>query len=172
MDLLKPFLIFSFLGWTVENIKNWNDRKFIPCNTLAKYFTSDKICLGPFFPIYGIGGLFIAFMSTYKYQIPILARLLIYAIVFNVIELIGGYIGEHYICNHVNTCQNGAKMWNYKGGYNYKGYIDAEHTFYWILLGLIGELLYESIMDYDISVMAPYILMGWTIISLHNYRKF
>jgi len=172
MDLVKPFLIFSFLGWTVENIKNWNDHKFISCNAIAKYLTIDNVCLWPFPPAYGFGGLFIVLLYTYKTQIPLLARILIYAIVFNVIELIGGYIGEHYICNHINTCQNGAKMWNYKGGYNYKGYIDLEHTFYWGLLGVAGELLYGSLMNYNFADLSPYMFMVWAIISLHNYRKY
>lgn len=172
MDLIKPFFIFSFLGWTIENIKNWNDNKFKPCNAIVTHFTTQKICLYPFPPIYGFGGLFIILMYSYKDQIPLLARLLIYAIVFNVIELIGGYIGEHYICNKVNTCHQGKKMWDYKGGYNYKGYIDLEHTFYWILLGLVGEILYGSMMNYNFTDMAPFMVMIWAIISLHNYRKF
>lgn len=171
MELIKPFFLFSFLGWTVENIKNWNDPTFKPCNAIARYLTTDKACLWPFPPIYGVGGLFIMLMYNYRTQIPLLARILIYAIVFNVMELIGGYIGEHYICNHVNTCQSGAKMWNYRGGYNYHGYIDLEHTFYWIVLGLMGEMLYEYLIKYEFTDFVPYMVIIWTVISIHNYNK-
>lgn len=172
MELIKPFFIFSFLGWTVENIKNWNDNKFKPCNAIAKYFTIEEVCLWPFPPVYGFGGLFILFMHTYKDQIPVLARLLIYAIVFNVLELIGGYIGEHYICKYFNTCQNGHKMWDYKGGYNYHGYIDLEHTFYWGLLGVAGELVYGYTSNYNFMDFVLYMLIIWAFISIHNYKKY
>jgi len=172
MDLIKPFFLFSFLGWTVENIKNWNDPTFKPCNTIARYLITDDVCYCPFFPIYGIGSLFIMLMYTYRTQLPLLARILIYAIVFNVMELIGGYIGEHYICNHLNTCQNGNKMWDYKGGYNYHGYIDLEHTFYWGLLGIAGELVYGFTANYNFTDFVPFMIISWIIISLHNHRKF
>jgi len=171
MELIKPFYLFSFLGWVVENIKNWNDPTFIPCNTIAKYLTTNKICLYPYFPIYGFGGLFIILMYNYRTQLPLLARIIIYAIMFNVMELIAGYIGEHYICNRVTTCQNGHKMWDYKGGYNYKGYIDLEHTFYWIILGLAGEMVYEYSMDYSFFNIMIFVSIVWAFISIHNYKK-
>ena len=110
-DIIKTFLIFSFLGWTGENIKNWNFPDFIPCNPIFKYYLSEKVCYVPFLPVYGFGGLFIAFMYQLRDKIPWYGRMIIYAIVFNIIELIGGYIGEEYVCNKITTCYAGDKLW-------------------------------------------------------------
>lgn len=66
-------------------------------------------------------------------------RIAIYFIMFNVLELIGGILGEKIICKLVDTCENRTKMWDYsKSTYNIWGYVDLWHAVVWTVLGVVG----------------------------------
>ena len=122
-------------------------------------------------PVYGFGGLFIAFMYEFRDLIPWYWRMIIYAIVFNIIELIGGYISEDYICNKVDTCYTGNRLWRYDGKYTIDGYVDIEHTIYWMIAGLIGEQIYDYIKNQSFIYILSLMLTTWVIISIHKYKS-
>lgn len=170
-NIIKPFITFAFLGWSAENIKNWNLPDFIPCNPIPKYYLSEKVCFVPFLPVYGFGGLFIAYMYQYKDTIPWYLRMIIYAIVFNGIELVGGYIGEEYVCNKITTCYVGNKLWQYEGMYTIDGYVDIEHTIYWMIGGLIGEQIYGYVKGVSNLKLLSLMLTVWVILSIYNLKK-
>jgi len=170
-NIIKPFIIFAFLGFTGENIKNWNSPDFLPCNPIFKYYLSEKVCFVPLLPVYGFGGLFIAYMYQYKNTIPWYVRMIIYAVVFNFIELLGGYIGEEYVCNKIDTCYAGNKLWHYDGNYTVDGYVDIPHTIYWMIAGLLGEQFYGYFKDQSYTTLLSLMLTIWTLISVLRSKK-
>jgi uncharacterized membrane protein len=169
--VVKGYLVYSFLGWTAESIKNWNDDEFISCNPVFKHLFSKDVCWLPFPPAYGLGGVFLGFLWKYFPNMHWITVAIISAILFNVIELIGGYLGEKYLCGKISTCQEGKKMWNYTKGPNIGGHIDLEHTFYWVILGLIGYYTYNFIMGRENTSLFGIFVIVWAIITVHKLRQ-
>ena len=170
-NIIKTFLTYGFLGWTMENIKNWNDEEFMCCNPIFKYYLSRKICFVPFPFCYGLGGLFILYLHKNYPDLSLLAKIILFIIIFNVIELSGGYFAEKCICNNLDTCPEGNKIWNYKGSGNLGGHIDLEHSVYWIALGLIGYYIYPFIEQISIYKLSIIMFIIWIIISIKRYPK-
>jgi hypothetical protein len=168
MNIFKSYLIYSFLGWTCENLKNINDKNFISCNPIFKYLSND-ICLIPFPPVYGLAGIFIWYLHNYHPNLSLTAKIISFFLVFNMMELIGGYIGEKYVCNHIDTCQVHNKMWNYKKFGNINGYIDIEHSFYWIIMGLIGYYIYPYINKMSSTTLLFSGIIIWSVLSYVKY---
>ena len=133
--IFKVFLTYSFLGWTVENLRHPKTEAY---NSFVRHYLPQTSCLIPFLPIYGLGGLFIMYLYKSHPKLSIACKIILFVLAFNLIEFIGGYISEHCICSQLNTCPAGKKIWDYTGFGNVNGYIDLEHTVYWIILGLIG----------------------------------
>lgn len=170
-SLAKGYLVYSFLGWSAESLKNWNDTSFISCNPVFKYLFSKDICWLPFPPAYGLGGVFIAYLWKHYPNLSLISVAIISAIMFNVIELIGGYLGEKFLCSNISTCQEGNKLWNYTATANIGGYIDVEHTFYWVLLGLVGYYSYPWLMSIDNSKLFITLMIIWLVISIHKLHS-
>jgi len=163
-------MTYAFLGWGAENIKNMNGENFLSCNPIAKHYFPKNMCLLPFLVAYGFGGLFIWWLWKYYPDISWIARIILFIIGFNVIELIAGIIGEKIICKKINTCQKGSKMWNYDGPTSFMGYIDLKHTFLWVLIGIPGYVLWPSLEKMSLYTMLPYALIIWLGISLMKYQ--
>jgi hypothetical protein len=170
MEFLKPYVVYGFLGFLAENLKNWNDDTFTSCNPIIRWITdSRKWCLFPFPPAYGIGGVCIAIMWTWS--ISIWWKLLLMAVGFNVIELVGGLVGEHAICKHMDTCHSGTKMWDYSRTPNLGGYIDLEHTFYWVLLGAVGYGIYPWLMKLSAAKLGTGMIVLYVLVTLFKPYK-
>ena len=167
MIYLKYFLIFGFFGWIVENIWNIRDNEF-RCSPYINLL-SQKYCPIPFLPIYAFGGLIIVIIvNNVKSRIN---RLLLYGLIFNIIEYIGGYIGEEYICKRVSTCAEGNKLWNYNDNPNIKGYIDIKHTLMWFILGFLGESIYIYIEKNKIDNKIIGIIIFILVLIITIYKK-
>lgn len=167
--IIKTFFAYAFLGWAVENIGNWKHKDFISCNPIMKFLFSKNFCFVPFLLAYGIGGIFIMYLWKKYPHLSLLYKLIIFAIGFNVIEIISGYVGEKYICNKINTCEEKNKMWNYNNTTNLNGYVDIEHTIYWILIGYMGYIIYPYIENIAYEKMILLMIIIWIIISVFKY---
>ena len=166
MEVIKAFIIYGFLGWTIENSRSLFDPHFSSCNPVYKYFFRGNICFIPILFLYGLGGIFILFLRKNYPNMPLLIKATILVIAFNVIELIGGWVGEKYICNKIDTCWKGHKMWDYRDNPNIYGYIDIKHTIYWIILGLIGYEVYPYLVELPNDILLISMLTIWIIINL------
>lgn len=168
---IKAFLSFAFLGWASENIKNWRYKDFLSCNPIYKYYFSKDICFVPFPFAYGLGGLVIWYLWKKYPNMSLLAKAIIFAILFNAIELAGGYIAEKVICKEINTCTDGNRMWNYTNSHNIGGHIDIEHTFYWVVAGMIGYLIWPLIERQSWKTLGIIAVLLWIAISVWKYPK-
>lgn len=171
---IKFFFIFGFSGWFLENIINVNNTKFLSCNPIVKKKSnniSKKICIFPFLPIYALSGLGILIIKSKISNIYI--RLLLYIIFFNSIELLVGIYTEKYICNKTGSCAKGDKPWQYDTKYNFLGYIDLEHSIYWLILGFLADKMIDYIIYKNISIQTIIIIciIIYIIISLIKYKS-
>ena len=171
MNIIKAFFIYAFLGWIAENLRYWQYPNYISCNPIFKQIFSKNICYVPFPPSYGLGGIFIYYLHEHYPNLSWLSLVILFILVFNLIELVGGYIGEKYICNKINTCEYKTKMWDYKNTHNFNGYIDVEHSIYWALLGLIGYSIYPYLMRIPNRDLIILMIIIWLIISIMKYPK-
>lgn len=161
------FVLFSSIGWTIENVWNFFYSNFVSCNPVARLL-SNKVCLIPLIPTYGFAGLTILLVTRYVNYLPY--RLFLYMILFNIGEMIIGLIGKYFICNKISTCQNGDKMWDYRDNPNISGYIDIKHTFYWVILGYLGELAIKNIQPDNPKIYIVLIII-YIIVSITKYGK-
>lgn len=164
----KYFLLSGIIGWIAENIWNIKDKEF-RCNPIARLL-SENYCLIPFTPSYAFAGIIIVIANKYiKTQ---LNRLFFYLIIFNMIEFIGGLLGEKILCKNINTCQSGNKLWDYSDNPNLFGHIDIKHSIYWIALGYMGDKIYEYIEENHINNLNIGITLFAIIIVINIVKPF
>ena len=168
--ILKSFLIYGFLGWVVENVKNYNV-PYISCTPALKYIFKGDICVTPFMFAYGFAGIFIGYLFSKYPNLSWISRIILFVIIFNIIELVIGYSGEKILCKRIDTCDRGHKMWDYKNTTNLNGYIDIEHSFYWALLGVAGYFIYPYLIKIPNCKLIIYAIMIWIVITIFKFPK-
>ena len=117
--ILIYFIIYSFLGWTLESIvRTICERKIINTGFL----------IGPFCPIYGFGAIImILFLNRFENNIILL--FFISFIVLSIWEYIVGVLLEKLFKT---------KYWDYsKNKFNYKGRVCLTNSLAWGILGVL-----------------------------------
>ncbi len=146
-NIIKIFLIYGFLGWFLENLYLPNKRI---CTSVVKFVIPKTNCYIPILPVYGFAGIFIALLHE-KYRLNFIELAILFVVTFTLFEYAIGYIGENYVCRHINTCSEKTMFWKYTTSTNVNGYVDLKHTFYWIVLGLVGYYIYPFVSSISVS---------------------
>ena len=129
--MIKYFIIFTAFGIFGAVI-----------DTLYRFIKSKKYTSGTrfgfFSPIYAIGATILAIEFKFIEINPIF-QIFIAGVSLTFLELLSGIF-----CVRIMK----KRYWNYsKNKWNYKGHIDALHSFYWILLALLFRIIFPSILD-------------------------
>ncbi len=117
--ILIYFIIYSFLGWTLESIvRTICERKIINTGFL----------IGPFCPIYGFGAI-IMILFLNKFENNIILLFFISFVVLSIWEYIVGVILEKLFKT---------KYWDYsKNRFNFKGRVCLTNSLAWGVLGVL-----------------------------------
>lgn len=123
---LITFLICGFLGWAID--------------TAYRSFVSKKYAPGtwlPFFsPIYATGGIILLFIFK---EIPLSppAQIIIGTICMILLEFVSGLISIKVLHK---------RFWSYKKSkYDLFGFIDLQHSFYWLILTALFRLIFQTL---------------------------
>lgn len=149
-ELFLFFMIYSFLGWVVEVINNFiHEKRFINRGFL----------IGPYCPIYGVGGLLITiFLSKYKQSIIVLFVMSIF--LFALLEYFTSYIMEKLFK---------ARWWDYSDKkYNINGRICLETLIPFGILGcvamyIVNPMIFGFYQIIDVKVLRIIFLFVLTI---------
>lgn len=139
------FIIFSFVGWLIEVIGVViNERKFINRGFL----------IGPYCPIYGVGGVSIALFLSKFYESPI-ALFILAMVVCAFLEYVTSYLMEKLF--H-------ARWWDYSQyKYNINGRICLETMIPFGILGCVVVYIADPLMRKLFSLL-PF--ETWNIIAI------
>lgn len=114
------FLIYSFLGWTIEVIVTFNKEK---------KFVNRGFLLGPYCPIYGFSSI-IMILYLGRYRDSFITIFLLAVVVCSIIEYLVSYLMEKLF---------NARWWDYSNRkFNINGRVCLENS---IWFGLLGTLL-------------------------------
>lgn len=137
MDNLIAFLIYSYLGATIEQ---------------ASYYFSDtkKKLSDPFitgFPLFGIGAYTVILINAWLQLDNIILNFLIFGTVLTLLELIVGFFGG---AGPNSYDSDGAViMWDYSAEFgNFRGLISLWHFIVWGVLAVILIKIHPKLMYY------------------------
>jgi len=128
----------------------------------------------PFLFVYGFGGIFIGYLYKNYPDLSFTSKIILFFVVFNLMELLSGIIVEKFICKIINTCafDNGKRMWDYKNNFgNLNGYIDIEHSIIWVVLGMVGYYMYPFLMNIPGWKLFICAVIIWFIITMVKINK-
>ena len=144
MDLLFymtfNFIIYSFIGWIIEELYSY---------VTIKKFKKEGFLKGPVKPMYGIA---IAILILYNqildiYGIPLI---ILCFLIPTTVEYISGYMLKH-IFNKV--------YWDYSNlKYNIHGFVTIKFSLYWMLLSFIGIYFLQPVV-YNIYIELEKVLI-------------
>ncbi len=117
------FFASGFLGWCIDSLYcSFIEKKWVS-NTHTKFFS----------PTYAIGGLILIFIFE-NLKLHFILQLIIATILLTLLELVSGIFSEKVMKR---------RYWNYSDSkWNYKGYIDALHAFFWLVLSIIVKIIF------------------------------
>lgn len=148
--LVFNFIIYSFIGWLIEEIY-----AFI----VDKRFKKEGFLIGPFKPMYGIA---MTLLILYNSALNINGILLLVLcfLIPTTVEYISGYMLKH-IFNKV--------YWDYSNlKYNINGFITLRFSLYWTVLSFIGVNYIQSIF-YSIYISAEEFFQLFVIVSIITF---
>ena len=158
MGLTKLFLLFiiyAFLGWVVEMFYNYYEHK---------KFVNRGFLIGPYCPIYGVGGLTVTVFLT-KYQDSIFVTFGMSIILFAVLEYFTSYLMEKLFK---------ARWWDYSDKkFNINGRICLETLIPFGILGcvaiyVINPLIFSLFSLTNVQVLKVISILIF-IIFLNNF---
>lgn len=119
---IELFFIFCVIGWIIDTAdRSWSEKKFVS-GTYIPFFS----------PLYGFGSVALVLIFDYL-PAPAILQIIFGAIAVTAIEFVSG-LWCVYILKK--------RLWNYSASrFNILGHIDAEHSFYWLIVSLIFYLL-------------------------------
>ena len=131
-ELFILFMIYSFIGWVIEII--WT-------LIMEKRFVNRGFLIGPYLPIYGVGGILMTLLLS-RYSNDIIALFIMSIMLFSILEYFTSYILEKLF---------NARWWDYtKYKFNINGRICLETMVPFGIAGLgliyiINPFLYRCI---------------------------
>ena len=167
MDLviftLFNFIIYSFIGWIVENIYSFATKG---------EFQKDGFLFGPFKPMYGIAGAIIILLNT-AFNLNLIEKIIIGFIIPTITEYCTGYILKVVFSK---------SYWDYSNlKYQIQGLVSLQFSLYWILLTFVAIYIVQPVINiiYQIepalwSILTPFFIgimtldMIYTIITMNK----
>lgn len=147
MAYVIEFFIFAFLGWVVDSLYIFIEKRKV---VSSGYFKGVPLC-----PIYGFGGILLLNTFALMSHIHFAITILIATLLINSLELVGGLFAEHFL---------NERLWDYSDErLHVKGYISAKHCLLWlggvsILYMLIGQRARAILTFFNsILVINPYL---------------
>ncbi|MBU1129166.1 MAG: putative ABC transporter permease [Nanoarchaeota archaeon] len=123
VNYLFLFIIFGIIGWIIDTTYRSIISKKYDSRTQLLFFS----------PIYAIGGTILIIIYE-NVKVHFIIQIIIVSILFIALELISGIFSEKIMKK---------KYWDYSNNkWNFKGYIDALHSFYWIILATLIRIIY------------------------------
>ena len=118
-EILTYFIVYSFLGWTMESIFR---------SVIEKKIINTGFLQGPFCPIYGIGAI-IMFLFLEKFENKPILLFFIAMVVLTIWEYLVGVLLEKMFKT---------KYWDYSNQkFNFQGRICLINSIYWGILGVV-----------------------------------
>lgn len=146
INIGTSFIVYSFLGWILEDIYK---------TILDKKITNSGFLYGPFCPIYGLGAI-IAILTLEMLRNKYLLLFIISTIEFSLLEYIIAIILEKIFK---------VKYWDYTSyKYNFQGRICLKNSMFWGILGLvfiqlINPIMQMLIMKVSLNIKAIFIII-------------
>ncbi len=134
LNILFSFCLFSVLGWVLEVVyRSLHNRRFVNPGLLK----------GPYLVLYGTGSIILIESVLMTHESSFIVKALVYFIATTGLELASGLIAQYFF--HI-------RLWDYSDQrFQYKGYICAKFSIYWILLAFAFEFFvyfpYQSFLD-------------------------
>ena len=149
------FLIYSIIGWLIEVVNvSWIEKRFVNRGFL----------MGPYCPIYGVGGL-LSYLLLRKYLDDPLALFMMSILIFSVLEYVTSYLIEKLFK---------ARWWDYSNKkYNINGRICLETMIPFGLLGCFAMYVLNPVLismleaiPNIVSIILSIVLFIWFIIDV------
>ena len=149
------FLIYSIIGWLIEVVNvSWIEKRFVNRGFL----------MGPYCPIYGVGGL-LSYLLLRKYLDDPLALFMMSILIFSVLEYVTSYLMEKLFK---------ARWWDYSNKkYNINGRICLETMIPFGLLGCFAMYVLNPVLismleaiPNIVSIILSIVLFIWFIIDV------
>lgn len=149
------FLIYSIIGWLIEVVNvSWIEKRFVNRGFL----------MGPYCPIYGVGGL-LSYLLLRKYLDDPLALFMMSILIFSILEYVTSYLMEKLFK---------ARWWDYSNKkYNINGRICLETMIPFGLLGCFAMYVLNPILinmleaiPNIVSIILSIVLFIWFIIDV------
>lgn len=161
--LLFNFILYSFLGWVIEEVYSF---------IITGEFKKDGFLNGPFKPMYGIAVTYLIFCNEIL-EIRGAPLILLCFLIPTTVEYISGSALK-YIFNK--------SYWDYSNfKYNLHGFITLKFSIYWTLLSFIGVYFFQPAVYIFYRVYEENLLMCIFLFSilliidffltLHNFKE-
>lgn len=144
------FLIYSFLGWSIE---------VIAVGISKKKFINRGFLIGPYCPIYGLSAIIMVFYLN-RYKDDILTVFLLAVIVCSFVEYIVSYIMEKLF---------NARWWDYSNKkFNINGRVCLTNAFAFGILGLLLIYIVNPLLSDLLDKMSnkPLIIISTTLLTI------
>jgi len=135
INIFFSFLFFSIFGWVLEVIyRSFSNKRFVNPGLLK----------GPYLILYGTGALILMGLISIIQDYNIFIKIFMYFLLTTSLELVSAYNAEYFFEK---------RLWDYSDQrFQYKGYVCAKFSIYWIFLAFAFEHL----------IYTPYLsLMNW-----------
>ena len=161
--VLYCFVLYSFLGWGIENIYSF-------CQT--GHFQEEGFLKGPYKPMYGITMALLIVINQYLSN----NVLLIIGLCF-LIPLIVEYLSGYYLKKLFYK-----SYWDYSQmNYNLQGIICLQFAIYWMILTFVGLMYLHPIFEWIYKAKSVFwiivipnlimILLGDLILTIRRFTK-
>lgn len=151
MNIVKMFLLFiiyAFLGWVVEMFYNYYEHK---------KFVNRGFLIGPYCPIYGVGGLIVTIFLT-KYKDSLFVTFGMSMILFALLEYFTSYLMEKLFK---------ARWWDYSDKkFNINGRICLETLIPFGILGCVAIYIVNPLIFSLLSLTNMFVLRILAIVIL------
>lgn len=157
--LIYNFIVYSFIGWLIENFYSIYKTK-----TIQK----EGFLVGPFKPMYGIAMTLLVVYNEYL-NLSTYAIITLCLIIPTLVEYLSGVLLKE-IYNRT--------YWDYSEcKYNYKGVVTLQFSIYWMVLSYIGveylnpllnSVFYEKLKFWEIGIPIVFVILILDIILTTN----
>lgn len=127
---LYCFILYSFLGWVIENVYSFYKRG---------HFQKEGFLKGPYKPMYGIAMALLIVINQHLISNRLLMIALCFFIPLTVEYLSGYYLKKLFLKTY----------WDYSNmSCNFQGIICLQFAIYWMFLSFLGVVYLQPIFDF------------------------
>lgn len=123
MIYLSIFIVAGLVGWAIDTAyRTWDEKQFAP-NTWIPFFSL----------IYGFNGVFLYVLFNF-FSVSFIVDVAVGFIISNLVEIVSGLIALKFLKK---------RFWDYRSSqFHFRGFIDLEHSFYWLILTALCRFIY------------------------------